>query len=166
MSLASETRRAAADHPFLITALRTGVVNYTAAARFLDVEGETDAVATALRRYAEELPEYESSSSDVRVTMKSGVGPVEDVAGDETYDDDWLLVVGGSAFGPDGDGYTAILASGAVGPSSLAAGLEALTFEEIDVAGAGMNHEMMIVIVDRLDGANAVRALERVLKAK
>ena len=49
MTVAAETREAVRDHPFLETALRAGVVNYTAAARFLDV-GEEEAVAAALRQ--------------------------------------------------------------------------------------------------------------------
>ncbi|MFT4958602.1 MAG: hypothetical protein ACI9EZ_001934, partial [Halobacteriales archaeon] len=55
MSLAERTREAARARPFLVEGLRAKVVNYTAAARFLDVDGEVDAVATALRRYGEGL---------------------------------------------------------------------------------------------------------------
>ena len=62
MSLASETRDAVRARPFLYDALRAGVVNYTAAARELDVDGEVDAVATALRRFAEELAEYDPTN--------------------------------------------------------------------------------------------------------
>ncbi|MFW6317667.1 MAG: DUF7523 family protein, partial [Halorubrum sp.] len=93
MSLAAETRRAVAEHPFLLAALRAGVVNFTAAARFLEVDGETDAVATALRRYADDLPAYETASREARVTMQSGIGPVESL-------EDALLAVGGTALGP------------------------------------------------------------------
>lgn len=165
MSLASETRRAAENHPFLITALRAGVINYTAGARFLDVDGETDAVATALRRYAEELPEYEPPAGNVRVTMTSGIGPLEDPADAEADGGDRTLAVGGSAFGPGDEGYTAIVASGAVDASSLSSGLAALDLAGIDVAGAGFDGEELLVVVERLDGANAVRIIERVLGA-
>ena len=54
MSLASDTRDAVRRRSFLHAALAAGVVNYTAAARYLDV-GEEEAVVAALRRYAEEL---------------------------------------------------------------------------------------------------------------
>ncbi|GAB7017520.1 DUF7523 family protein [Halostagnicola bangensis] len=162
MSLASETRRAARNHPFLITALRAGVINYTAGARFLDVDGENEAVATALRRYAEELPEYDAKSPEIRVTMESGIGPVQ-VDG-EGADFENVLSVGGSPFGPDGDGHTAVFASGAVDPSHLGAALQALEFEDIEVVGAGFSDGAVIVVVERLAGANAVRTIERVLE--
>ncbi len=85
MSLAAETRRAVDRRPFLRTALRAGVVNYTAAARFLAVDGETDAIATALRRYADELPAYETESRAARVRMERGIGPLETAADGATW---------------------------------------------------------------------------------
>lgn len=89
MSLAAEAREAVREHPFLLSALRAGVVNHRAAAEFLELDGDPDAVATALRRFAETLPEYETESRDARVTMHSGVG-----------------VVGGRTDPGDGDGGT------------------------------------------------------------
>ncbi|WP_090385371.1 DUF7523 family protein [Natronobacterium texcoconense] len=159
MSLAARTRRAVEEHPFLVTALRAGVVNYTAAARFLDLEGDTDAVATALRRYAEELPAYETSARDVRVRMESGVGPAD--GGDEP-----LLSVGGAAFGFGGDGdRTAILATGTVDPPALAETLRVLALEDIAPTAAAVGADTLVVVVDRLDGANAVRAVEAALES-
>ncbi len=157
MSLAAQTRRAVADHPFLVAALRAGVLNYTAAARFLEVDGEVDAIATALRRYAEELPDYETTARRTRVTMQSGVGPVEDPA-------NALFVVGGTAIGEGGD-RTAILAAGEVDAPALATVLEALSVEEVAVTAAGVGEERMVVVVDRLEGATAVRAVEGALEA-
>lgn len=156
MSLAANTRRAAADHPFLLAALRAGVLNYTAAARFLAIDGEIDAVATALRRYAEELPDYETTEREARVTMQSGVGPVDDPA-------DALLVVGGTAIGAGSD-RTAILAAGEVDAAALATVLETLSIEEIEVTAAGVGEETLVVVVDRLEGANALRAIEDALE--
>lgn len=159
MSLAAETRRAVDRRPFLEAALRAGVVNYTAVARHLDVDGETDAVATALRRYAEELPAYETDSRDVRVRMESGVGPVDSDV------DDPLVAVGDSAFGPaDGEG-TAIVATGDVDGPALAAALERLSIEGITPTAAGVGEGALVVVVDRLEGANAVRAIEDALEA-
>lgn len=157
MSLAAETRRAAADHPFLVRALRAGVCNYTAAARFLDVDGDTDAVATALRRYAEDLPSFDTASRDARVTMRSGIGPVEDGA-------EALLVVSGTALGEVGGDLTTILATGEVDAVALAGTLDALALAGIDVVAAGVADGAMTVVVERLDGANAVRAVERSLE--
>ncbi|QSW98839.1 DUF7523 family protein [Haloterrigena alkaliphila] len=159
MSLAAETRRAAESHPFLVAALRAGVVNYTAAARFLEVEGEIDAIATALRRYAEELPEYETDARDVRVRMESGIGPI-DAEGDEA-----LVTVGGTAFGPDGGDRTAIVATGAVDAAALAEVLQRLALEEITPIAAGVGAETLLVVVDRLEGANALRAVDGALDA-
>ena len=159
MSLAAETRRAAEEHPFLVTALRAGIVNYTAAARFLDVEGETDAIATALRRYAKELPAYETDSRDVRVRMESGIGPIDPGSGEA------LVSVGGTAFGPDGGDRTAIVATGAVDAAALAEVLRRLSLAEITPIAAGVGGEAMIVVVDRLAGANALRAVEAALEA-
>lgn len=159
MSLAAETRRAVDRRPFLEAALRVGVVNYTAAARYLDVEGETDAVATALRRYAEELPAYETDSRDVRVRMESGVESV-DPDGTES-----IVTVGDIAY-DSGDGdLTAIVATGDVDGAALAAALERLSVEEITPTAAGVGGESLVVVVDRLEGANALRAIEDALEA-
>ncbi|WP_081443494.1 DUF7523 family protein [Haloterrigena turkmenica] len=160
MSLAAETRRTAEEHPFLVTALRAGIVNYTAAARFLEVDGETDAIATALRRYAEELSAYETDSRDVRVRMESGIGSVVGDAEAEA-----LLTVGGAAFGPEGGDHTAIIAAGAVDAAALAAVLQRLSLEEIAPIAAGVGEGTLLVVVDRLAGANALRAVEDALAA-
>ncbi|AEH37951.1 DUF7523 family protein [Halopiger xanaduensis] len=168
MSLAAETRRAVADHPFLLTALRAGVVNYTAAARFLaadGLEGDTDAIATALRRYAEEVPDYGTESRAVQVRMESGIGPLEreaDAPGDS--EPEALLAVGGAAFGSvDGD-RTAIIATGEVDPTALAAALERLALEDVSTTAAAVGDGTMVLVVDRIEGANAVRAVEAALE--
>lgn len=159
MSLAAETRRAVEAHPFLLTALRAGVVNYTAAARFLEVDGETDAIATALRRYADELPDYESESRDVRVRMESGYGRLEDPT-----DDRAMVTVGTTAFGPiDGD-LTGIVATGEVDVRALATVLERLSIDGIEPEAAAVSDDSLFVVVDRLAGANAVRTVESALE--
>ncbi|WP_440772742.1 DUF7523 family protein [Natronorubrum sp. DTA28] len=159
MSLAAETRRAADGHPFLRTALRAGIVNYTAAARFLEIDGEVDAVATALRRYAEELPAYERDARDVRVRMESGIGSVD--AGS----DDALIAVGGESFGPSGGDRTAIVATGDTDAAALAAVLQGLNLEAITPTVAAVGGDSMVVVVDRLEGADALRAIEGALEA-
>ncbi|WP_436343626.1 DUF7523 family protein [Natronorubrum sp. FCH18a] len=159
MSLAAETRRAADSHPFLRTALRAGIVNYTAAARFLEVDGEIDAVATALRRYAEELSAYDRDARGVRVRMESGIGPVD--AGS----DDALVSVAGTAFGSSDGDRTAIVATGDVDAAALAAVLKRLLVEGIAATAAAVGGESLVVVVDRLEGANALRAVEGALEA-
>jgi hypothetical protein len=161
MSLASETRRAVDEQPFLVDALRAGVVNYTAAARYLDVDGDDEAIATAIRRYAEELPAPETGDRDVRVRMESGIEAVNggsraDVA---------LLAVGSASF-VSGDGeLTAIVATGDVDTTALAVTLRRLAIESIEPIAAGVNDDAMMIIVERLAGADAVRTVEDALES-
>lgn len=157
MSLAAETRRAADEHPFLVAGLRAGVVNFTAAARFLDVDGETEAVATALRRYGDSLPDRETSARDVRVTMESGLGPADEPA-------DAVLVAGGTALGPGTGDRTGIIATGDVDAAALRSTLDALVLEEVSVRAAGVGDESLVIAVDRSDAATAVRAVENALE--
>ncbi|WP_254271683.1 DUF7523 family protein [Haloarcula marina] len=153
MSLAAETRDAVRARPFLYDALRAGVVNYTAAARTLDVDGETDAVATALRRFAEELPADPAHDSEARVSMRSGVGPAE---GDE----DPLLVVGDTRYADGSGSATAIVATGALSPAALGDVLGRLRAADVHVEAAGVGHETLVVVVERRDGPDAVRVVE------
>ena len=114
MTVAAETRRAVRASPFLRDALRAGCVNYTAAARFLDV-CEEEAVAAALGRYAEDLPDYErpAPAGRVRVNMRSGLGPTEDP-------EEALLRVADTLLAPGGGDLTGITATGdGVDPRSL-----------------------------------------------
>ncbi|WP_336134028.1 DUF7523 family protein [Natronomonas amylolytica] len=159
MTVAADTREAVRRRPFLETALRAGVVNYTAAARFLDV-GETEAVAAALRRYAEELDDYEESDRRASVSMKSGVGPVE--AGDEA-DADALLQIGETTFTADGGNYTAVVADGDVDAGALVDVLGRLRTAEVSVEAAAAAEGTLAVVVGRRAGANAVRAVEDAL---
>ncbi|WP_306058120.1 DUF7523 family protein [Natronococcus wangiae] len=161
MSLASETRTAVDEHPFLVAALRAGVVNYTAAARYLDVDGEVDAVATAIRRYAEELPAFETDARDVRVRMESGITPI---SADGSHPETALLAVGGTSFRTDGGELTAIVATGAVDTTALAESLQRLSLAEIAPVAAGVSEGAMMLIVERLEGANALRAVEDALE--
>ncbi len=140
-----------------MSALRAGVVNYTAAARFLDV-GDREAVATALRRYATDLPDYEPGPRGVRITMESGVGPTD--PGQEP-----LLVVGGTALAAAGGDRTAILARGDVGPAALRTVLGALAVADVAVRAAGVGGETLAVVVDRREGSTALRTVEGALES-
>jgi hypothetical protein len=154
MTVASDAREAVRAHPFLHAALRAGVVNYTAAARFLD-GGETEAVAAALRRYAEDLPEYDPPRTDARVEMRSGLGPADQ--------GEALLAVGDAAFAPGGGDLTGIVATGDVGPRTLADVLARLHVEDLTVEAAGVAGDALAVVVGRRAGANALRVVEDVL---
>jgi len=147
-SLAAETRSAVDESPFLRDALRAGVVNYAAAARYLDVSGDVEAIATALRRYAEELPPLDRPAGDVRVRMERGVDR-ELLSLQETHPDF-----------EDGEA-TAIIAVGDVGPRYLGSALLTLATQDIPVYGAGLVANSVLVVVPGRHGAAALRSLER-----
>jgi hypothetical protein len=153
MTKAAATREAIEDHPFLHRALRAGVVNHAAAARFLDVEGDEEAIATAIRRYGEELAGYETSSADGRVAMESGLGPSED----------GLLVVNGQGYASGEGDLTALLASGGLDSRALAVALERLHVAGIEPEAAGVAEDSLVIVVGRRDGPNALRLVEAVL---
>jgi hypothetical protein len=161
MSLAADTRDAAREHPFLLDALRAGVVNHTAAADFLALDGEREAVATALRRFSEDLDEYETDDRTVRVTMQSGVG----VADVDDGNSESLLALGGTAVVADSGSQTAVLATGEVDAAALSAVLDGLAVADIAVDAAAVAGQTLLVVVGRRDGANGVRAVESALSA-
>ncbi|PSQ20796.1 hypothetical protein BRD04_07430 [Halobacteriales archaeon QS_9_67_17] len=155
MSLASDTRDAVRRRPFLHAALAAGIVNYTAAARYLDV-GDEEPVAAALRRYAEDLPDPDHAT-DARVDMQSGVGRVDP--------SDALVTVGDAAFGPDQGDLTAIIATGEVGPSALGRVLARLDIEGIAVEATAGAEGYLVCLVDRTAGVDALRYVEETLGA-
>jgi len=169
MSLAADTREAARTRPFVLDALRAGVLNHSAAAAWLadeadlggDGAADTDAIATALRRFREELPAYATAERSASVSMRSGVGVVER---ERDADTDPLLSVGGAAVVPEGRD-TAILATGDVDAGALATALRRLDAVDVDVAAAGVAGEALVVVVGRRDGATAVRVAEDALAA-
>lgn len=163
MSLAEETRDAVRERPFLREALRAGVVNYTAAARFLatDVDAATgedgvEAIATALGRYRESLPEYEETARDARVVMQSRLGVAEP-------DENAVLAVGDEAFVPDAGSSTGVVATGDLDAATLAGVLGRLRTAGVDPVAAGATDGSLVVVVERLDGPDAVRAVENAL---
>lgn len=160
MSLASRTREAVRSHPFLYDALRGGVVNYTAAARFLDLGADDhEAVVAALRRYADDLSEYDPARTDARVSMESGLGETDrDAATDP------LLTVGDTALVPGEGRLTGILATGDVDAAALGHVLNHLRAEGIAVTAAGVAGDALLVVVERRAGADAVRAVEAALE--
>lgn len=146
-SLAAETRAAVDAHPFVHDALRAGILNYAAAARYLDVDGEEEAIATALRRYEAELPELAGPESDIRVRMASDVGSD-------------ILVVDGETPAAIDDPVTAITVAGAVDAAFLATALSRLGVADVTVEGAGFADDVGIVLVPRRQGARALQVIE------
>jgi hypothetical protein len=160
-SLAARTREAVRERPFLRDALRAEVVNYTATARYLDVEGETEAIATALGRYAEELHGEPAVGADARVSMESGVGRID--GADPATEP--LISVSGTAYARDAGSLTALVVAGDVGPRLAEQVLGRLAIEDFDVDAAAVAGETMVVVVGRRAGVDALRAVEAVIEA-
>lgn len=157
MSLAGDARAAARERPFLLEALRAGVVNYSAAARALDLDADEEAVATALRRYAERLPPRGVTSRRASVTMHSSLAPVED--------DEAILSIDGQGFAAaDGD-LTGVLAAGEVDVAALAHVLGCLGAEGITPVAAGVAADSLCIVVDRRDGPRTLQTVEAALEA-
>ncbi|WP_049984399.1 hypothetical protein [Halorubrum sp. BV1] len=167
MSLAADAREAVRERPFLRDALRAGVVNHSAAAAWLaadaDLDGDADAVATAIRRFRTELPAYETAARDVTVSMQSGVTVVHDYDGEERPTDA-LLRLGDVALA-DGGSQTAILATGDVDAAALATALRRLAAADVRPAAAAVVGDSLVVAVERRDGPTAVRIVESALAA-
>lgn len=156
MSLAAETREAVRARPFLLEGLRADVVNYAAAARSLGIAEDTDAVATALRRFAETVAERETTDREVRVTMQGSV---------ERGRDDSLLTVGDVGFGTGDGPMTAVLVTGEVDADALSHTLGVLAANDVAVVAAGVGDDALVVLVDRQDGPEALRRVEAALEA-
>ena len=156
MTLAGDARETVRRHPYLVTALRAGVVNFAAAARSLEVSDDTDAVAAALRRMADRLPDLDTRPTAARVTMRSGVE--SDGAGE-------LLAVGGAAFDVREGLNTAIVATGEIDAAALEHVLGVCRVNDIDVVAGGMADGELVLVVDRRDGPHALRLVESALEA-
>lgn len=165
MSLAADTREAVRKRPFLFDALRAGLLNYSAAATWLvddaDLDGDPDAVATALRRFREDLPSYGTEGRTATVSMRSGVGVVDEP---EASGEDPLLRVGGKCV-RSGGRDTAVLANGDVDATTLATVLRRLSAVDVGVSAAGVAGDAFVVVVPRRDGATTVRVVEATLDA-
>lgn len=155
MSLAEDARSAARSRPFLLEALRAGVVNYAAAARVLGVSDDTEAVAAALRRFAGTLDDRDVAERDARITMH----------GLESVEDDALLCVSGSGFGIGDGPYTGIVATGEVDPVALGHALALLGAHGHAAVAAGAAGEAMVIVVERRVSAAALRLVEEALGA-
>lgn len=158
MTLAARAREAARARPFVYEGLRAGVINYSAAARLLDL-GDEDAVAAALRRYGEELPDHDPLDGSARVTMHSGLGAPESAMDGEDATTG-LLTVGETTYVQDAGSLTAVAATGDVDARSLARVLGRLDAEDVAVEAAGVADGHLLIVVERRDGPDAVRFVE------
>lgn len=152
MSLAAETRAAVRARPFLLDALRADVINFSAAARYLDV-GDPEAVAAALRRYADELgPLEDPTDARLQVRMERGFGQ-----GDPA---EALLVVGECAFVPDGGDLTAVFIRGDVDTARFGRILRRLDVADVAVHAAALSADLAVVVVPGSDGPKALQTID------
>lgn len=170
MSLAADTREAVRQRPTLYDALQAGILNYTAAADSLDIDGDTDAIATALRRFGESLSTADNEEKPDRsmtVRMESGIDRV---------DTDAQLAVDGvrfdvdtaetqSAAADEHSSLTAIHATGAVDSDMLATVLGRLRIADITIQAAGIRNNSLVIVVPRSSGSQTLRAVEAVVSS-
>lgn len=153
MSLAAETREAVRERPVLYDALRAGVVNYTAAAETLDIDGDREAIATALRRFTESLSENTDEPTDRSLTVRM----------DRSVDPDELDAVASTVetAGVD-DAVTAVRARGGVDAEMLATVCDRLRIAEIDILAASVAADLLVVVVPQRAGVDTLRTVEAV----
>jgi hypothetical protein len=159
-TLAAEARAAVRARPFLYDALRAGVLTHRRAADLLldDLSGspDTDSVATALRRFADDLPPVDRERRRTTVRLRRGIGPV---------DADPLLAVGSVSLGQTGDDRTALLATGDVDARALETVLGRLRVADLGVEATGVADDTLVVVVADDDRTAALRAVEAALDA-
>jgi len=151
MSVAERTREAIRAEPFLLAALAAGVVNYRAAARWLDVDGDEESIATALRRFANDLEE--PSPVDRRISVRLRRGDVDDAL-------DSAVTAGEAS-----DGLAAIEVSGEIDADALERVLARLRAEDVAVEAAAVAGDSLTVAVPARAGADGLRLVEAALGA-
>jgi hypothetical protein len=162
MSLAADAREAVRARPYLHRALRTGVVNYRAAADELGLDGDPDAVATALRRFADELDPPTTRRAEATVRMQSGV----DLAGpDAAVDPGDVVVAAGDQRVVRGGDLTAVRVTGDVDAAACSNVVDRLRLASVVVDAAAIAGDELVVVVPRRQGATALRVVERALAA-
>jgi len=168
MSVAAATREAVRDRPAVYDALRAGVVNYTAAADALPVDGDREAIATALRRFAAELADENSAAQpdrSITVRLHSDISPndcAETLLAVDGCGVSHSEAVSGGDESIDTDDQTALRVTGDVDARLLAAALDRLRIAEVPVAATGLAAETMVVVVPRRDGPTALQLIESV----
>lgn len=138
------------------------MVSYTTAAESLGIEGDRDAVATALRRFEDDLSPADTETREVTVRMQSGVelAGSDAEAGPDAAGTEPLVSVGGERMVQGGGRLTAILVDGDVDAGALSAVVDRLGAENVVVDAAGVVGDRLVVVVPRSDGANALRLVE------
>jgi len=137
MSLAAITRRAVRKTPYLYDALRAGIVNYSAAARMLNLEGQDAAISVSLQRLSKELPPLEMASIDANITISS----------DETKQ------------------RAKIVIEGPVDAKALSHLILVCHMNGIRIIEASIVMGEIDIVVEWKDGPNSLRLIERALES-
>lgn len=158
MSRAEQARTAIRTQPFIHEALRAGVLNYHAAARLLDVDGDPEAIATALRRYEETLDSPTASGTPPIVRLERNVG-ITDGPGDDP-----LLTVDGLTVTSEGD-YAAVLVTGMETTRAFAKAVTRVTLSDIPLRATGgafpsAGTATAVFVVPTERGTDALREIE------
>ncbi|WP_415487561.1 hypothetical protein [Candidatus Hikarchaeum yamanae] len=137
MSLAAITRREVRKTPYLYDAIRAGIVNYSAAARMLDLEGQDTAVSVSLQRLNKELPPLEMERIDANITISS----------DETNQ------------------QVKIMVEGPVDAKILSHLILVCHMNEIRIIEASISRGEIQIVVEWKEGPNSLRIIERALES-
>jgi|TARA_Y100000817_G_scaffold307468_1_gene293978 hypothetical protein len=137
MSLAAITRREVRKTPYLYDAIRAGIVNYSAAARMLDLEGQDTAVSVSLQRLNKELPPLEMARIDANITISS----------DEINQ------------------QVKIVVEGPVDAKILSHFILVCHMNEIQIIEASISMGEIQIVVEWKEGPNALRIIERALES-
>lgn len=154
MSTAERTRAALRRHPFVALALRAGILNYRATARYLDC-GDADAVAAALRREHAAATDLDVSDLGVRVRLARNVDP-------DALAADGHPVLG---HGIDASSVSTVTVAGTLGSAFVPLALLGLAVHGIDIHAHVATAERAVFVVGDHEGASALRAIEEVASA-
>jgi hypothetical protein len=82
----------------------------------------------------------------------------------DASDAEAVLAVGAAAFAPGSGSLTGVIATGDVDAAALAHVLSRLETADVSVVAAAVGGESLAVVVERRDGADALRVVEAALE--
>lgn len=142
MSTAAAARRAIRAHPFLLAALRAGVLNYSAAARFLELD-DVEAGAAALRRLGNEETEVGPREPELRIRIERDVPAA---LADSLESDQADL--------------RAIVATGSIASMTVARIVARFDDADVDLLGMTWTPDRLTIAVASSSTATALRCVE------
>jgi hypothetical protein len=95
--------------------------------------------------------------------MERGIGPIADPGSASSQEA--LLAVSGHSYAATEDGKTAILATGDLDLHAIREAIAALAVKDVAVDAFAYAGDVLVIVVPKLDSANALRAIETALDA-